>query len=351
MPDPIGRLPEGDWPADGLESVPRCPVCGCAQREVLYDDLRDWTFASAPGVWTLVRCRDCGAAYLDPRPTPTTIGLAYRRYYTHEVPRGPLRTLYRRLTRALLDAAHRRYFGTDHGIGDALLAATAQVALRLRRRTGILAAERRHIPPGWRGRLLDVGCGSGDFVAMARAWGFEAVGVDVDPVAVRQAQAKGLDVRLGGVEALDPATERFDGITMSHVLEHVHDPIDGLRRCAALLRPGGWVWIETPNVEAPGHARYGRHWRGLEAPRHLVIWSARALERALRATGFDRWEWLPLRSVCAFTFPASEAIAARVGCPRRTGPEELARWVQAAEAVSAPEAREFLVLRAWRLQP
>lgn len=166
-------------------------------------------------------------------------------------------------------------------------------------------------------------------------------------MAVAQARARGLDVRLGGVEVLDPRRERFDGITLSHVLEHVPDPVGLLRRCAELLRPGGWVWIETPNLAAPGHARYGAYWRGVEAPRHLVLFGPAALELALDRAGFRRWEWLPLRPICAWTFGESERIAARAGAARSTPRAALARAVAAADAVPDPRAREYLVLRAW----
>src|SRR2546429_396623 len=72
-----------EWPAEGLEAVPLCPVCGCQERNVLLNDLVDNVFHVAPGKWTLKRCLGCHSAYLDPRPTVETIGAAYEIYYTH----------------------------------------------------------------------------------------------------------------------------------------------------------------------------------------------------------------------------------------------------------------------------
>ena len=72
-----------DWPEDGLETVSRCPVCGGSRRQLVHADLRDRVFRCAPGKWYLQECGDCGSAYLDPRPTPATIGLAYKVYCTH----------------------------------------------------------------------------------------------------------------------------------------------------------------------------------------------------------------------------------------------------------------------------
>jgi len=72
------------WPADDLELVKQCPVCGERQREILYSTLVDKLFRVARGKWTLWACENCGSAYLDPRPSPASIGRAYGTYYTHE---------------------------------------------------------------------------------------------------------------------------------------------------------------------------------------------------------------------------------------------------------------------------
>ena len=69
-------------------------------------------------------------------------------------------------------------------------------------------------------RLLDLGCGNGDYLFIARSAGWDVVGVDADSKAVSVASEKGIDVRLGNIEILDPSKEQFDVITLSHVIEH-----------------------------------------------------------------------------------------------------------------------------------
>ncbi len=90
-------------------------------------------------------------------------------------------------------------------------------------------------------------------------------------------------------------------------MEHFHDPGAAVRRCLALLRPGGVLWIATPNIDSLGHERFGADWFGLDPPRHLVLFTPRALERLLREVGFG-----DVRRIRAYraelTYPASEAL-------------------------------------------
>ena len=71
------------WPTDQLEALRKCPICGNSSREILHADLVDNTFFCAPGIWKMWSCKTCSAAYLAPRPTPLSIGLAFKSYYTH----------------------------------------------------------------------------------------------------------------------------------------------------------------------------------------------------------------------------------------------------------------------------
>lgn len=296
QPDPVQLA----WPEDGLEAVPRCPACGGGERSLLYRGLADYVFFCAPGRWDLHRCHGCQSLYLDPRPTPDTIHLAYTEYFTHTSEAGgsvpePAGGLAR--VRRLLANGYKNWrFGDD---------------LRPASRLGIAAA---YLRPGWRqavdrqyrhllfprsgGRLLDVGCGNGAFLRKAQSVGWCALGIDPDPKAVAAARAHGLDVEQGGLERFDGQSELFDVVTLSHVIEHVHDPADTLQRIFRLLKPGGRVWIDTPNAQAHGHRLFRRHWRGLEPPRHLAIFSWHALENLLARVGFGTVR----RHVCTNNF-------------------------------------------------
>ncbi len=104
---------------------------------------------------------------------------------------------------------------------------------------------------GGRGRLLDVGCGVGNFVLLAQERGFEASGIDVSEFAVRSAREKrGLDVTQTTLGQLDVEDEKYDVVTMWDLIGHVADPLREIEHARRVLRPGGCLLINTPNEAA-----------------------------------------------------------------------------------------------------
>ena len=338
------------WPVDGLEAQSVCPACGSSDRELLHEGLTDRVFFCAPGTWTLHQCTGCRSAYLDPRPTPETVSRAYSSYYTHAVRGANSRakpSFKRSLQKALANGYRNHRFHTRLKPSNHLGVWVAHIMPDKR---AVLDAEGRHLKPARHGeRLLDIGCGNGAFLDLARHLGWEAVGVDFDSGAVEVSRSLGLDVRLGSVDVLDPAVEQFDGITLSHLIEHVHDPEDLLRACYRLLKPGGWIWLETPNVESTGHALYGRNWLHLDPPRHLVLFNSTVLVDLLSKVGFSNAENQPYQPVCASSFSASDYIIKGLNpIPPPTPTVEARALVKQAEPVARRDVkkREFVTLKA-----
>jgi 2-polyprenyl-3-methyl-5-hydroxy-6-metoxy-1,4-benzoquinol methylase len=314
------------WPEDELEHVGACPACGQRHREILYEALIDATFGS-PGIWTYWRCSNCGSAYPDPRPTLTAIGRAYSTYYTHtseslETELSGLALLRRGLRNDYLN----RVYGYDLRPARIGGSALVRVAPRLLRH-GDRWIRRLPRPTG-RGRLLDVGCGSGAFVRQMIELGWDAEGVDPDASAVNAAQDAGLPVRVGGLGSVmreDPGAT-YDAITLTHVVEHFHAPLDDLGFALTLLRPGGVLWIATPGLGALGHRLFGGSWRGLEPPRHLIVFTSSALETALRRVGFTMVEQHPTQPLARRMFRESSEIQQRAtGHTLRAGARVLMR--------------------------
>lgn len=284
-------LSDQSWPAEDIEQLGRCPACGTEARTLLFEDLEDRIFFVAPGRWTMWRCASCGSGYLDPRPTPSSIGRAYERYYTHEEPwvPAPPATALQRLRAGLANGYRNRRYGTrsvpEHGLGYWIGRIARPLALPADRAFRFLA---RRACDGPHPRVLDVGCGGGAYLATAVEAGWQAVGIDFDAKAVEGARRRGIDARLGGLETVADERESYDAVTLSHVIEHLHDPPAALAAIHRILKPGGRLYVETPNIDALGRLLYGRHWRGLEPPRHLVIFNRSGLARLLRRTGFVR---------------------------------------------------------------
>lgn len=340
------------WPSEGLESVTQCPVCGQTGRLLLHSDLIDNAFRAAAGKWSLWKCATCGSAYLDPRPTPGTVHLAYASYYTHNeaAPKGEYAALspLRKLRRRLVNGYTNWRYGTDAAPSSAF---GVLVALAMPNLKSVIDRNYRHMPhlPKGGGRLLDVGCGDGSFLRQALACGWDVVGLDPDPKAVATAARQGLTVHEGGIEYFAGKTELFDVITLNHVIEHVYEPVKVLEACHALLRAGGQLWLETPNIESFGHARFKRNWRGLETPRHLVLFNRRSLTQAFVDAGYPAPRDRSGPSPCPGMFKASFAME-RGRSPYEALAVPKALMLKAAIAAFAefflPARREFLTVTA-----
>ena len=179
-----------------MEQLEACPLCGAGTIS-LADELAS--------VW---HCKQCGCFFDNPRPTPEEIERFYSRpvqydEWLKEIPERD--TLWKRRLQKILV----------------------------------------HAKPG---SLLDVGAGIGQFLHIARERFTEIAGTEVSEQAVEIA-AKKFSVHLcqGRVETIDFGKKVFNNITLIHVLEHVHAPLELLERCGELLSPGGMLFIAVPN--------------------------------------------------------------------------------------------------------
>ncbi|MFM8332830.1 MAG: class I SAM-dependent methyltransferase [Candidatus Methylumidiphilus sp.] len=350
--NPTPASPTGDWPSDGLESIAACPVCGSTERSLVHAALTDRIFFCAPGVWAFHRCGGCGCGYLSPRPTPQAIGLAYAEYYTHGLAPEEIFLSSSTLLGRRFPALRNGYLNARFphlNLRPALALGAKLTALDAATR---VLAERdvRHLPtPAEGASLLDIGCGGGEFVRRALRLGYAAEGLEFDAQAVAAATAQGVPVREGALPATGLPADSYDAVTLSQVIEHLHDPLAALAEIHRLLKPGGFFWLATPNMDAPGHQTFGPDWRGLEPPRHLLLFSAAALVLALQKSGFTDIAFQAPGAVSAWFFKASYRISqnAKPDAPIPL-PADLARQAQAADrvALANPKLGEELIVTA-----
>lgn len=137
--------------------------------------------------------------------------------------------------------------------------------------------------------LLDIGCGTGEFLRVASHRGWRCQGVEVSAYAADYGRTRyGLAVHTGALEpGLFPARS-FSAITLWDVIEHLPDPAATLRICAQLLRAGGVLMLSTGDVESVCARICRRHWHLFNVPEHVFFFSPRSIRALLRAAGFGR---------------------------------------------------------------
>jgi 2-polyprenyl-3-methyl-5-hydroxy-6-metoxy-1,4-benzoquinol methylase len=247
-------------------------------------------FFGAAGRWDFSRCSRarCAMLWLNPMPHPDDIWKAYRNYYTHAEgvapsPGSALRALRQAIKRAYV-SAHLGYLSGNHTIRERVLGRFAWLDPARRADTDFPL---KHLPPENCGRVLEVGCGRGALLATMQSHGWRAEGIDVDPVVVAAARRSGLQVRAGTLHEHKFADASFDAVVMSHLIEHVDHPLELLTEARRVLKPGRRLVVATPNAASLGHRILRAGWPFLDPPRHLQVFTPRALKQLVLAAGFE----------------------------------------------------------------
>jgi len=219
-------------------------------------------------------------------PVVEDIPKAYKSYYTHDEDPAAPDNLARRVYHVIRDAyIASRYRHEKAGISGWARFLGCLIYLNPIRRANI-DGNIFFLRSKQNGRLLEVGCGNGATLETLESLGWQVEGVDFDPAAVERARRRGLQVHLGTLSGQGLPAGSFDVVVSNHVIEHVPDPVDLLRECHRVLKPGGNLVVITPNIEGWGHRIYGADWRGLEPPRHLYLFTVGSLAALSARAGF-----------------------------------------------------------------
>lgn len=262
-----------------LIEVPNCPIDG-TQGVVRYSGVRD-AFFGTQGRWTYREHQQTGHLWLDPRPADQSIGELYSSYYTHSSEGAPEIPTVWQQSMAIVQSTRLGYPAPEnpHWLSKlvTILPSVGDAA----------ELEVMRIPASETGRLLDVGCGGGKFLRRMNKAGWDVVGTEPDAkAAARLAEQEGFPVYRALEDLIDEEVQKFDVIVLSHVIEHLPDPIHTLSQLRGLLSSGGRLLLTTPNILSLGTRIFGESWRGLEPPRHFNVFSPSSLRQSLERTGF-----------------------------------------------------------------
>ncbi len=136
-------------------------------------------------------------------------------------------------------------------------------------------------------RILDIGCGDGHFLAVAKSKGWEVYGTEFTDEAVQIGTAKGIHVHNGRIQSWSDSGN-FDVITSFEVLEHINDGQEHVSKINSLLRRGGLFYFTTPNFNSLSRRVLGGKWKIIEYPEHLCYYTADSAYRLLTASGMQR---------------------------------------------------------------
>jgi 2-polyprenyl-3-methyl-5-hydroxy-6-metoxy-1,4-benzoquinol methylase len=229
-----------------------CAICHSDRSDVMFvgTDL----LHGIGGSFSVVKCANCGFVYLNPRPSPTDMLAYYVAGYEPHVGRIQARTSW-------------------------LSSLDSQYGLEKMCRT----VTKRRQP----GRILDIGCATGDFLARMAHQGWSVQGIEMIGAAAAVArETYSLDVFTGSLEDAHLASHSFHAVTLWHVLEHLPDPKGSLVEIRRVLKEDGLLVIAVPNLDSWDARLFSTAWAGYDVPRHLSTFSPATLSRLLAATGF-----------------------------------------------------------------
>jgi SAM-dependent methyltransferase len=234
-----------------METV-KCNLCG-SNDAILY--LKNWDWMLNKDLeFSLVQCQSCGLIYINPRPTTKEMMKFYPDSYG----------AYSTNSNNPLFKWMKQEFWKSH-----------------------IAYLRKFVDGN--ARILEVGCGSGEYLAFLRDnGGWQVQGIEFSPFAAEKArQDYSLDVKVGSLVDVTLPEVTYDVVIMKYVLEHVPDPYDTVKKVSQVLKPGGIFFFIIPNMDSWEVKAFGKYWNGYDTPRHLSLYGKETLAFLLQKCNMD----------------------------------------------------------------
>jgi 2-polyprenyl-3-methyl-5-hydroxy-6-metoxy-1,4-benzoquinol methylase len=245
------------WRAEELEYV-TCDLCGSRELHALY---------TRPDEMLVAECKDCGLAFLNPRPKSGCIGKLYDETYFQKSSQD-------------IQCGYSRYLSDD---GRQVLLETARIRLG--------ALKKFWSPHGK--RCLEIGCATGEFCQVLAQSGAVTTGVDLSEFVIQAARDRypSLDFRIGDIEAVS-GTQKYDAVFAFELIEHVISPKEFLSTAKELIADGGLLVLTTPNLDCGKQSGFER-WIGFHGSfEHLYFFAPETLHRYGKTTGLELIHWL-----------------------------------------------------------
>ena len=237
-----------------LETI-NCDLCGSNNNALLLQT-RDYRYGN-PDMFNIVKCKECGLIYLNPRPTAESVLEQYKEDYTPDEKMNNLRR-----SRGVLKKIFGRFWykiGGSYGVSEIKV----------------------------KGRFLDIGCAQGDTIEAARGMGADVYGIELNPKSVKVCKDKSLNVHCGTVEDSAYPDDYFDIIWMSQVIEHLPSPKSSLKEIRRILKPGdGRLYIFCPNAGSYLANFFGKYWHGWHIPFHFYAYTRETITKLVAECGF-----------------------------------------------------------------
>jgi len=243
--------------------INRCPVCD-GRAFLPFITCQDYSISRE--IFPIIRCKDCGLLITSPRPSNDELGS----YYT--------------------SPAYTSHINTAKNIIDKIYFRARQFTLRWK-----LSLLENTIPISFQKNLLDFGCGTGEFLKVAKSNGWFTIGMEPSPFARQQADATIAQDIKASIHEVAEQNKKFDAITLWQVLEHVENTNETLQTLKGLLIKSGIIFIAVPNHTSWDSAHYKQYWAGYDVPRHLWHFNTKSMERLLENHALTVARIIPMR--------------------------------------------------------
>lgn len=250
---------------EGMKKMEFCDLCGNDEFKFLF--LGHDRMYNIKGDYSVYKCTKCGLFFINPQPIEEEIGKHYppHKYYSLETMPS--------YKRKLLPLLYKTFYSNK---GNSALKLFFFPILPMLRFTKIFP----------RRKILDVGCGAGNFLIIMKYFNMDCYGVEPGKFDELAAKRNNLEIKNCSFLEADYQENFFDIITLNHVFEHSNCPTETLKKINRLLKPEGTLIMTVPRSDCLVYNIFGQDWVQLDVPRHLFTFQEKTIKKYAKKAGF-----------------------------------------------------------------